>query len=46
MGVNKGLGMHRLLGLMAEMEGRERATFDFVLCIGEMLLVGGRGDLR
>lgn len=33
-GVTKGLGMQRLMGLIAEMEGHEKASFEFVLCIG------------
>ncbi len=35
MGVTKGLAMQRLMGLMAKTYGAERATFEFVLCIGE-----------
>ena len=34
-GVTKGLGMQRLMGLIAEMEGHEKASFEFVLCIGQ-----------
>ncbi|GAX74440.1 hypothetical protein CEUSTIGMA_g1889.t1 [Chlamydomonas eustigma] len=37
-GVTKGLGMQRLMGLIAEMEGGVNSAYDFVLCIGHLLV--------
>ena len=42
-GVTKGLAMQRLMGLIAEMEGRDKASYEFVMCIGERGRTWGGG---